>query len=49
MASPYTPQLYNLKEDVKEKNNLVDINPGKASELKAIIDKVKGNARSEAK
>lgn len=49
MASPYTPQLYNLKEDVKEKNNLLDTNPRKAGELKAIIDKVKENARSEVK
>lgn len=33
------PQLYNLKKDIGEKNNLADKNPQKAASLKVILEK----------
>ena len=33
------PQLYNLKTDIGEKNNLADLYPKKVLELKALLDK----------
>ena len=36
-------QLYNLKEDIGEKNNVAEQYPDKVKELKAIIEKEKAN------
>lgn len=43
------PQLYNLTEEIYEKNNLIDQMPEKVTELTNIIEKVKANNKSEAK
>ena len=37
------PQLYNLKEDIGEKNNLADKYPEKVKELSALLEKIKSN------
>jgi arylsulfatase A-like enzyme len=47
MSDVYEPQLYNLKEDVFERNNLSGQIPEKVSELREIIIKVKANMKSE--
>ena len=36
-------QLYNLKEDISEQNNLAISNPEKAEELAALLNEVKNN------
>lgn len=46
--SIFEPQLYNLKEDKLEQNNLYGKMPGKVSELKGVIEKVKTHPKSEA-
>ncbi len=60
-TQPYTPntyenadsylksQLYNLKEEIYEKSNLIDKKPEKVAELTRIIEMVKTNTKSEAK
>jgi arylsulfatase A-like enzyme len=59
-TEPYTPnnyddatsylksQLYNLKKEIYEKNNLIDKMPKKVAELKGVIEKVKANSKSES-
>ena len=59
-TQPYTPndyanapsylksQLYNLKEEIYEKSNLIDKMPERVKELTDIIEKVKENNKSEA-
>lgn len=37
------PQLYNLKNDISQKNNLAITNPEKLQELKAVYEKIKEN------
>lgn len=37
-------QLYNLREDIMEQNNLVKSNPQKAAELKQLLDRVKAQS-----
>ena len=37
------PQLYNLKQDIGEKNNLAEKHPEKVEELKSIIEKERNN------
>lgn len=41
MGNNPEPQLYNLKEDIGEKNNLAQTNPEKVNELKALLEKEK--------
>lgn len=41
------PQLYNLNEDRKEQNNLYEQQPEKVAEMKAIIERVKLNIKTE--
>ena len=41
------PQLYNMKEDMAEQNNLYEQMPEKVTELTAIIEKVKMKMKSE--
>lgn len=41
MGNDPEPQLYNLKEDIGEKNNLAQTNPEKVNELKALLEKEK--------
>jgi arylsulfatase A len=36
-----TPQLYNLKDDIGEKNNLAEKYPDKVNELKKLLEKIK--------
>jgi arylsulfatase A-like enzyme len=36
-----TPQLYNLKEDIGEKNNLADKYPEKVKEMETLLEKFK--------
>ncbi|MNR17210.1 hypothetical protein D3C85_1338560 [compost metagenome] len=36
-----TAQLYNLKEDLGEKNNLADKYPGRVKELAELLDKIR--------
>lgn len=43
----YEPQLYNLKEDIGERNNLFDREPEKVKELAEIIRKVREHPGSE--
>jgi len=40
------PQLYNLKDDIGEKNNLATINPEKVNELADLLKQVRDNGRS---
>lgn len=40
------PQLYNLKDDIGEKNNLAATNPEKVNELAALLKQVRDNGRS---
>lgn len=47
--SVFEPQLYNLREDKLEQNNLYGKMPEKVSELKGVIEKVKNHPKSEAK
>lgn len=35
------PQLYNLADDPGERKNLAELHPGKAREMKLVLDKVK--------
>ena len=42
-------QLYNLKEDIFETNDLIDSSPEKVSELQAIVSLVKQNKRTEGR
>ena len=42
-------QLYNLMDDVHERNNLARTRPEKVGEMKSILEKVKINAKSERK
>ena len=35
-------QLYNVKEDKNQQNNLAESNPKKLSELKAVFQKLRG-------
>lgn len=44
-----SPRLFNLSDDVNEKNNLFELMPEKAFELANTIEQVRTNARSEAK
>jgi len=39
-------ELYNLKDDISQKNNLYGENPGKVAELKALLEKYKKDGRS---
>lgn len=41
MGNNPEPQLYNLKQDIGEKNNLAQTNPEKVNELKALLEKEK--------
>ena len=43
----FEPQIYNLKEDVYERANLIDQVPEKVTELKGLIEKVRTNFKSE--
>ncbi len=42
-------QLYNLKEDISERTDLIDSLPEKASEMEAMVSFVKQNRRTEGK
>lgn len=39
------PQLYNLKTDINERNNLADANPDKLNELRDLLKGVRGGAK----
>lgn len=39
-------QLYNLKDDISQKNNLATSNPEKLAELKAAFEAIRGNANA---
>lgn len=41
-VSPFEGQLYNLKEDLKEQNNLYEEYPEIVKELSAVLDSIKG-------
>ncbi len=47
LSDAFEPQLYNLNEDVFERNNLFGKMPGKVSELRGIITRVKADTKSE--
>lgn len=49
IPSVFEPQVYNLKDDPYEKNNLLDQVPDQVTELKGLIEKVKTNIKSEEK
>ena len=40
-----TPQLYNLKDDVGEKNNLADKYPEKVKELEKLLEIIKAKGK----
>jgi hypothetical protein len=40
-----TPQLYNLREDIGEKNNLADKHPEKVKEMETLLKKTQQNSR----
>jgi arylsulfatase A-like enzyme len=40
------PELYNLADDLAEKNDLADKNPEKVKELSALLDQIRAKARS---
>jgi len=45
----FAGELYNLKEDISQKDNLYGENPGKVEELKVLLEKYKADGRSVPK
>jgi arylsulfatase A-like enzyme len=46
MGNDPDPQLYNLKEDIGERNNLAAENPEKVKELEMLLEKIKQDGRT---